>query len=335
MQRTVLVAIGGNSLIRGGEPTTVAMQRAHVAETCRALAKLVSDGWRVVLTHGNGPQVGAALRRSETAAADAYPLPLDLCVASTQGEIGILLQQALGESLEARSTRRVVATVLTQVVVASHDPAFLQPAKPIGAFYSSDDADIRRRAGWTLVEEPPHGYRRVVPSPEPLEVVEEPIIRALVDAGHVVIALGGGGVPVVRRGGVLEGVEAVVDKDLASALLAIRLRVDLFVLCTDVDGIYLDFARPHARVLRTASTKQLRQYAADGQFPAGTMGPKVEAALRFVEAGGREAIVTSPDRLAAAVDGREGTHVFREGRAGAGCRSGVSGEEPSWTASAR
>ena len=335
MQGTVLVAIGGNSLIRAGEPTTVATQRAHVAETCRALAELVSDGWRVVVTHGNGPQVGAALRRSETAAADAYPLPLDICVASTQGEIGVLLQRALGESLEARGIHRPVASVLTQVVVASNDPAFVQPTKPIGPYYSRADADVRRVAGWTLVEEPPHGYRRTVPSPEPLEVVEEPVIRALVDADVVVIALGGGGVPVVRRGGALEGIEAVVDKDLASAVLAIRLRVDLFVMSTDVDGVYLDFASPHARILRTASAEQLRGYAADGHFPAGTMGPKVEAARRFVDAGGREAIVTSPDRLVAALEGREGTHVFREARTGTGHRSGVFEEKPSWTASAR
>jgi len=335
MPRTVLVAIGGNSLIRAGEPTTVATQRTHAAETCRALAELVSDGWRVVVTHGNGPQVGAALRRSETGATDAYPLPLDICVASTQGEIGVLLQRALGEALEARAIPRPVGSVLTQVVVASDDAAFVRPTKPIGPFYSSTDADIRRHAGWTLVEEPPHGYRRVVPSPEPLEIVEEPVIRALVEAGVIVITLGGGGVPVVRRGRALEGIEAVVDKDLASALLAIRLGVDLFVMSTDVEGVFLDFARPHARLLRTASTEQLRGFAADGHFPAGTMGPKVEAALRFVDAGGREAIVTSPDRLVAAVDGGEGTHVIREVRAGAGYPSGVAEERPSWTVSAR
>lgn len=310
MPRTlILVAIGGNSLIRAGEQTTVATERAHVVETCRALADLISNDWRVIVTHGNGPQVGAALRRSEVAASHAYPLPLDLCVASTQGEIGVLLQQALGAALAAHGLPERVATVVTQVVVGADDPAFSHPSKPIGRFYSGPDAQARREVGWTLVEEPPHGYRRVVPSPEPQEIVEESAVRTLVDAGVIVVALGGGGVPVVRRGPRLEGIEAVVDKDLASALLAIRLTVDVFVMLTDVEGIFLDFARPNARVLRSVRSDELRAYAADGQFPAGTMGPKVEAALRFVAAGGREAIVTSPDRLVAALQGQAGTRV--------------------------
>ena len=315
MPRTVLVAIGGNSLIRAGEPATIASQRAHVAETCRALANIVCLGWRVVVTHGNGPQVGAALRRSEVAAAEAYPLPLDICVASTQGEIGTLLQQALGNELEARMASRPIATVLSHVVVSADDPAFVEPGKPVGPFYSRADAEARREAGWAVIEEPPHGYRRVVPSPEPLDIVEEPVIRALVDAGVVAIALGGGGVPVVRRDGRLEGVEAVIDKDLASALLASRLRVDAFVMSTDVDYVFVNFARPDAHPLRTVTAHELRQLAAEGQFPGGTMGPKVEAALRFLAAGGREAIVTSPGRLVAALEGLEGTHVVSEARA--------------------
>jgi len=316
----VLVAIGGNSLIRAGEPVTMATQRAHVAETCHAVVELASAGWRVIVTHGNGPQVGAALRRSELAAGHAYPLPLDICVASTQGEIGILLQQALDDAFAAQAVRRPVATVLTQVVVAADDSAFAHPAKPVGRFYSATEAAVRRDAGWTMVEEPPHGFRRVVPSPEPIEVIEQPVIGALVDAGVIVIALGGGGVPVVRRDGRLEGVEAVVDKDLASALLAIRLGVDLFVMSTDVRGAYVNFARPDAALLRSVTVPQLREHAAAGQFAAGSMGPKVEAMLRFVEAGGGEAIVTSPDRLMAAIEGHEGTHVVRDS---------------SWTASAR
>jgi len=305
------VAIGGNSLIRAGEPVTMATQRAHAAETCLAIARLASDGWRVIVTHGNGPQVGAALRRSEVAAGHAYPLPLDICVASTQGEIGILLQQALDDAFEVQATRRPVATVLTQVVVAADDPAFAHPGKPVGRFYSAAEAQARRDGGWTLVEEPPHGFRRVVPSPEPVEVVEEPVIGALVDAGVVVIAVGGGGVPVVRREGRLDGVEAVVDKDLASALLAIRLRVDLLVMSTDVNGIYVNFAKPDAVRLHDVTAARLREYARAGQFPEGTMGPKVEAALRFVDAGGGQAIVTSPDQLIAAIEGREGTRIVR------------------------
>lgn len=234
MRPTMLIAIGGNSLIRAGEPATIAGQRSHVLETCRAIASVVSAGWRVVITHGNGPQVGAALLRSERADREAYTLPLDVCVASTQGEIGFLLQQALGEALEARHIPRAVATLLAQVVVAPDDPAFARPTKPIGPYYSPAEADARRSLGWTMVEEPPHGYRRVVASPEPREIVEEPVIRRLVDAGVVVVTLGGGGIPVVRNEHRLAGVEAVVDKDLASALLATRLELDRFILSTDV-----------------------------------------------------------------------------------------------------
>lgn len=304
MQRTVLIAIGGNSLLPAGEPADVATERAHVADTCGALAAIVKRGWRVVVTHGNGPQVGAALRRSELARAEAYPLPLDICVASTQGEIGVLLQRGLSEALAAHGIARPVATVLSQVAVAANDPAFLRPTKPIGL----------------------HGFQRVVPSPEPLEIVEEPVIRALVGTGAVVIALGGGGVPVVKRGARLEGAKAVVDKDLASALLAMRLGVDVFVMSTDVDGIYLQFATPGARRLGDVTADELRRYAAEGQFPAGSMGPKVEAGLRFVAATGREAIVTSPDRLVAALEGRAGTHILAEPRFRLGWRGpGLSG----------
>ncbi|MBF8300732.1 MAG: carbamate kinase [Acidobacteria bacterium] len=237
------------------------------------------------------------------------PLPLDVCVASTQGEIGFLLQQALDEALAIRGLSRPVATVLAQVAVARDDPAFARPTKPIGPFYSREEADARRLAGWTLVEEPSRGFRRAVPSPEPVDIIEEPAIRALVDAGVIVITLGGGGIPVVRDGPRLLGAEAVVDKDLASALLAIRLRVDVFLICTDVDRIYLDFATPQARGLGDVTAVELGRYAAAGHFPPGTMGPKVDAVLRFVAAGGRDAIVTSPECLATALHGQAGTRV--------------------------
>lgn len=326
MRRTALVAVGGHSLAPPGEPTTVAAQRAHVVHVCKALAHLVAAGWRLVVTHGNGPQVGAALRRSELGAADAYPLSLDMCVASTQGEIGLLLQQGLREALDARGIECPVATVLTQVVVSSNDPAFARPSKPVGAFYSAGDAEGRRHVGWTLVDEPPHGYRRVVPSPEPLAIIEERAIRVLLDAGVLVIALGGGGVPVVQRKGRLEGIEAVIDKDLASALLAIQLEVEVLAMVTDVDRIYVDFARPEARGLGTVTADELRRLSSGGHFPPGTMGPKVEATLRFIAAGGSEVIVTSPDRLLAVFEHHdEGTRITpvtratrRHGRALAG-----------------
>lgn len=311
MTRTVLVAIGGNSLIRPGEPVTVATERRHLAQIAHELAQIVANGWRVVITHGNGPQVGAALRRSELGAAEAYPLTLDMCVASTQAEIGVLLQRALRDALAARSMPCPIAAVLTQVVVSAADPAFEHPFKPVGPFYSAREADTRRQAGWRLEEEPPHGYRHHVASPEPLEIVEEPAIRTLVESGIVVIALGGGGVPVVRRDGSLQGVEAVIDKDLASAMLATHLGADVLVMSTDVDRIYTDFGRPSARGIDEVTAHDLRRLAADGHFPEGTMGPKVEAALRFIAAGGGEAIVTWSDRIAAALTGAGGgTHVI-------------------------
>jgi carbamate kinase len=309
MPPAVLIAIGGNALMRPSELSTASTERTRVAQTCRAIGDVVASGWRVVITHGNGPQVGAALLRSERAAAEAYPLSLDLCVASTQGEVGYLLQQGLESELEARGVRRPIAAIVTQIVVDSHDPAFARPTKPIGPFYSAADLAACRAHGWTLAEELPHGWRRVVPSPEPLEIVEESVVHALVDANTVVITLGGGGIPVVRNGHALSGVDAVVDKDLASALLATRLGIDRFVLATDVDRICLDFGTSRARGLEEIVAQDLRGYAAAGQFPAGSMGPKIEAALRFIDAGGRDAIVCSIDQLAAAVTGRAGTRI--------------------------
>lgn len=311
MRPTVLIAIGGNSLIPAGEPVTVATQQAHVAETCRAIAAIVARGWKVIVTHGNGPQVGAALLRSERTIGDAYELTLGACVASTQGEIGFLLEQGLGDALRAEGLHNPIATVLAQVVVAPTDKAFLHASKPIGPFYSREEAKRRERAGWTMVEEPPHGYRRAVPSPEPIEIVEERVVRMLVEEDVIVITLGGGGIPVARRGHRLEGVEAVVDKDMASALLAVRLRVDTLLISTDVEAIWLDFGGPDARRLTHVTADELRRHVAAGHFPPGTMGPKVEAVLRFITAGGREAIVTSSHRLVAAIEGQAGTHVVR------------------------
>jgi carbamate kinase len=313
--RRVLIAIGGNSLLRAGEPASLASERAHVADVARAIASIAADGWRVIVTHGNGPQVGAELLRSERAAGEAYPLPLDVCVACTQGEIGFLLQQALGAALAAEQVRRPAVTLLTQVVVSAGDPAFSHPTKPIGPCYGPDAARAHRAAGWALVETP-HGFRRVVPSPEPLRVVEETAIRSLVDTGAVVIALGGGGIPVLPTRQGLKGVEAVIDKDLASALLATSLGVDRFVIATDVDRVYVDFARPGARALDIVGTAELRRLVADGQFPPGSMGPKIEAALRFVEAGGDEAVIASHEGLVAALGGRGGTHVVPAAGAG-------------------
>jgi carbamate kinase len=309
--KTILLAVGGNSLIRAGEKGTIAEQLANAQRTAAEVAKLIRGGYRIVLTHGNGPQVGAALLRSERGASQVPGHPLDVCDASTQGEIGYLLQQSLDTELVG--LRVPVVTVLTQVVVALDDPAMRRPTKPIGPFYSRADAEERRsRFGWDIVEDAARGYRRVVPSPEPVEILELDVIRYLLDRGVLVIACGGGGIPVAWKDGRLQGVEAVIDKDRASALLASHLDVDLFVISTDTDYVYLNYKKPAQEPLPLASPRALQEYADAGHFPPGNMGPKVESVLRFVTRGRREAIITSAENLCRAVAGFAGTHVVLE-----------------------
>jgi carbamate kinase len=319
LKKTALVAIGGNSLIPSGEEGSFEGQQEHARQTARGIAGLMADGWRVLVTHGNGPQVGAALLRSERGSGEVYPLPLHACGATTQGEIGYILQQALADALAEREIGRPVATVLTQVVVSADDPAFGRPTKPIGPFYTREQADARRRRdGWTLVEDPVHGFRRVVASPEPVEIVEAEVIRALVDRGVLVVALGGGGIPVIRRGDRLVGVDAVIDKDRASALLASRLRVERLVISTAVDHISVDYGLPSERPLGIVTADELERHYRNGQFPAGSMGPKVEAALRFLRDGGGEVVVTSPALLRDAVAKSVGTHIVSGAPTGGG-----------------
>jgi carbamate kinase len=310
MSRTALVAIGGNSLIRAGEKGTLSEQQANTRRTARAVAGLIQDGLRLVITHGNGPQVGAALLRSERASDQVYSQSLDVCDAATQGEIGYLLQQSLQNELEAAGLHMPVATVLSQVVVRADDPAMKHPTKPIEPFYLKADAQERARTlGWLVVEDAARGYRRVVPSPEPVAVVEEDVIRTLMAANILVIAAGGGGIPVIRTASGLSGVEAVIDKDRASALLASRLGIDTFVISTDAESVYVDYRRPTQRALGRITASELEAHYLDGQFPPGNMGPKVESALRFLKSGGREAIITSYEHLRAAVRGEAGTIV--------------------------
>jgi len=308
--KSALIAVGGNSLIRAGEKGTIAEQLANTRRTATAIVGIVRRGFRVVVTHGNGPQVGAALLRSERASDQVYGQSLDVCDATTQGEIGYLLQQSLHNELATAGIDIQVVTVLSQVVVRRDDPAMSRPTKPIGPFYSRADAEAKRRLlGWQIVEDASRGYRRVVPSPEPIEIVEEDVVRALLDRGVLVIAAGGGGIPVVRENGSLAGIEAVIDKDRASALLAARLGVDLFVISTDADRVYLDFKRPTQRAIDRATAEEMRRHYDAGQFPPGNMGPKIESALRFLGSGGHEVIITSYERLCEAVDGAAGTHI--------------------------
>jgi carbamate kinase len=309
--KTILVAVGGNSLIRAGEKGTIAEQLANARRTAEEIVSLCASGYRIVLTHGNGPQVGASLLRSERGASEIPGQPLDVCGACTQGEIGYLLEQSLETELAHSGMHIPVVTLLTQSVVSPDDPAMQQPEKPVGPFYSKADAEARERQfGWAIVEDASRGYRRVVPSPDPIEIIELEVIRDLVEHNVIVIACGGGGIPVIWKDGALQGVEAVIDKDRASALLAAQLGVNLFVISTEADFVYLDFKKPSQRPLTAVIADDLRRYFLQGHFPPGNMGPKVESVLRFLRRGGKEAIITSVEHLGESVAGMAGTHIF-------------------------
>jgi len=316
MERSAVIAIGGNALIRDGQRGTIAEQFENAVETAGHIASLVADGWRVVVTHGNGPQVGFILLRSELVG-DSSPIPrlsLDMSVADSQGGIGHILGNALLNELGARGIRDQVACVLTHVVVDERDPAFTDPTKPIGPAYSAEEADTKRTVeGWSMVEDSGRGFRRIVPSPHPLRIVETEQIRALVQAGFVVIAAGGGGIPVVETDPAgYRGVEAVIDKDLASALLAASLGIPLLVLSTGVERVAIRFRQPDERFLDRLTVSEASRYLEEGEFPRGSMGPKVEAAITFLEHGGSEVLITSPSSLERAFAGESGTRIVAD-----------------------
>ncbi|MCL4813540.1 MAG: carbamate kinase [Vicinamibacteraceae bacterium] len=309
----IVLAIGGNSLIADEAHRTVPDQWNLTRETCHHIAQIVQAGHRVVITHGNGPQVGFILRRSELASHELHEVPLDSCDADTQGAIGYMIQQALQNEFRRRGLARSAVSVVTQVEVAADSPAFAHPSKPIGSFM--DEATARAHAdrdGWHVVEDAGRGWRRVVPSPEPLAIVEIDAIRHLVAGGFIVTAVGGGGIPVVRDpGGDHRGVEAVIDKDLASSLLATLLGADQLVISTNVPRVMLDFGTPHARPINRMSLDEARRHLADGQFGKGSMAPKIEAVIRYLEQGGTRAVITCPEALESAVAGRAGTIIDR------------------------
>lgn len=316
MDRRAVVAIGGNALILDGQRGSIDEQRGNAHETARHVADLVADGWGVIVTHGNGPQVGFILLRSELVPDDA-PVPrlsLEMSVADSQGGIGHILGEALLNELAARGLPDRVVCVLTHVVVDAADPAFERPTKPIGPFYTKAEAESRaERNGWSIVEDSGRGYRRVVASPEPQRIVESDQIRALVDAGFVVIAVGGGGIAVVETApGRYEGVEAVIDKDRASALLGVSLGVPLLVLSTGVERVAVHFRQPDERWVDSMTTAEAAAFLAAGEFPRGSMGPKVEAAIRFLERGGQEVLITTPAALGRALAGETGTRIVRD-----------------------
>jgi len=310
MNPIAVIAIGGNSLVPPGKLTTFEEQQRRARITCEGVTDVLAAGYRIVLTHGNGPQVGGALLRGELAANRLPSLRLDECDAETQGDLGYLLQQTLSNSLADRGIESDVVTLITQVVVNPDDPAFRNPAKPIGPAYRFEEAVERKlRYGWTMVEDSGRGWRRVVASPQPLEVVETPAIRACLDAGILVIAAGGGGVPVARRNGRLQGVEAVVDKDRTSAVIATSLGAELMLFSTAVDRVAWHFGKPDQRFLDSLEWEEAERYLREGEFPAGSMGPKIQSALEFLAEGGEQAIITSPENIGAAIRSHAGTRI--------------------------
>ena len=311
MSPVAVVAVGGNSLIQDEQHRSVPDQYAAACESMRHIAGMIEAGWDVVVTHGNGPQVGFILRRSELSRGELHEVPLDYCGADTQGAIGYMFQRALDNEFQRRGLAKRSASIVTQTVVDRNDPAFQKPSKPIGSFMTEADAQARAAAdGWVVVEDAGRGWRRVVASPAPQRIVEAEIIQTLIQAGVVVIAVGGGGIPVYEdEHGELMGVEAVIDKDFGAALLANMLNADLFVISTAVERVALNYNKPDQRWLDRLTLADARQHFAEGHFAKGSMGPKIQAVIAYLERGGRQALITDPANIGRALAGATGTWV--------------------------
>ena len=309
--KTLVIAIGGNSLITNAQHMSVPDQYAAVVKTAHHITDLLEQRHRIVITHGNGPQVGFILLRSEHSRGILHQVPLDSIVADTQGALGYQIQQALENEFHRRGLKKSVVTVVTQTLVNRDDAAFASPAKPIGEFYTREQAEERMRVEkWTMIEDAGRGWRRVVASPIPVRIIESEVVRHLVKEGYVVIAAGGGGIPVVAdENGILRGVAAVIDKDLASAVLAREIGADMLVISTAVEKVCLNFGTPGQRALDSMTVAEARRFMAEGHFKPGSMLPKIEACVQFVTNSGHEALITCPEALPAALDGHTGTRV--------------------------
>jgi carbamate kinase len=310
-RKLAVVAFGGNALLRPEDRGTQEEQIARAKQAARWLAEIVRYGYKLIVVHGNGPQVGNILIQNEEASTKIPPQTLDVCVAQTEGSIGFMLQQAIRNRLEAIGVGGEVATILTEVEVDANDPAFKRPTKPIGPFFTRYRAEaLERDLGWTMKEDSGRGWRHVVPSPKPLRIMNLSTIAHMLDTAAVVIAAGGGGIPVVRgRDGAWRGIEAVIDKDYASAKLAADLRADLFIILTGVPKVAVDFGKPTQRFLERMTVAEAEKHMADGQFPPGSMGPKVDSALQFVRASGQHVLITDVEVLREALEGKEGTVI--------------------------
>jgi carbamate kinase len=312
MQKKAVVAIGGNSIIQDKDHQSISEQFEYVKETCNQIAKLIKQEWKIVITHGNGIQVGFILLRSEITSKILHPLPLDSCVAETQGGMGYMLQQCMHNEFRKLDIKKQVVTMVTQVLVDKNDPAFQNPTKPIGIPYEKKTAELNQREkGWKIAEFKGQGWRRIVPSPKPIRIIEANAIKTLINQGFVVIAVGGGGVPVIEENG-LKGIEAVIDKDYASALLAADINADIFLISTAVEKVSLNFNKSNQKFLDKININEAKKYFNEGHFPPGNMGPKIQAAINFLEAGGKEVIITNPVNITNALLGLTGTHIFHK-----------------------
>lgn len=315
MNKLAVIAIGGNSLISDNSHETVEDQYSAVCETARNITGMMEEGYNVIITHGNGPQVGFILRRSEiaTEAAGMHPVPLVSCGADTQGAIGYQIQQAMDNEFRRRGIDKSAVTIVTQVIVDSKDPAFANPTKPIGSFYSEENIQKIKAENptWVMISDAGRGYRRVVASPLPQEIVEVDIIKKLVVEGYCLVAVGGGGIPVIKQAdGTLKGIDAVIDKDFASSLLAAQINADVLIISTGVPLVYLNYGKVDERALGKVTLNELKQYAQENHFAPGSMLPKIQAVISFLERGGKKAIITNPESLAEAVAGKTGTHIY-------------------------
>jgi len=309
---SIVIALGGNAISKPGLRGTITEQFFSTHESMEHVAELVVNGYeRILITHGNGPQVGNAILRSEIASKSVYPLPMDISVADTQGGMGYMIQQVLTNCLRERGIKKPVATIVTQVYVDAHDKAFDSPSKPVGMFYSEKDAqELMAARSWVLKEDAGRGWRRVVPSPKPIDIQEKETIKLLFEKGHIIIAAGGGGVPIsLNRYNKYYGIEAVVDKDRSSALLANEVGAETLLIMTGVEYAYIDFGGPNQRAITQMSSKEIEMHLANGEFADGSMKPKIEACLNFLENGGKEAIITSIPKCLAALRGKTGTHI--------------------------
>ena len=308
-----VLAIGGNSLIKDKNHIALSCQYEAVRDTAKYIADLIEEGLNIVITHGNGPQVGFIYRRGELAQHELPLIPLDICGADTQGAIGYMIQKALLNEFRERGIAKKVTTVVTQTIVDRDDPSFEHPTKPIGSFMSEGEALAnQKKFGWQVVEDAGRGFRRVVPSPIPREIIELDVIKLLVKKGYIVIAVGGGGIPVIRNEqGDIEGVEAVIDKDLGSSLLARHLGADIFIISTSIDSVYLNFGKENQKSIRRATLTEMKRYLNEGHFKPGSMKPKIEAVLQFLEGGGKEAIITAPENLLKSIKGECGSRILK------------------------